>query len=163
MTRTRTGLLLLALSFLAGGCGSAADAGQGSATDSETTSISGVVLTKVDTFALLRTGLAMSDDEKYEQGVTPCKADKSVTPGVKQGAQVVVRDANGTTIGTATLGAGVMSGRDGQAPINSPCGFEFEVLDVPADSAFYAFQVGEEAELTVPAAEVASVVELRLR
>ncbi len=63
----------------------------------------------------------------------------------------MVRDADGTAVGTGSLDKGVLGGAERLAPIGSPCAFDFTIKDVPAVSGFYAVQVAGQPEQTYPA------------
>ncbi len=73
---------------------------------------------------------------------------------VDTGTQVTIRDADGKTIGTATLGDGAKTGES--QPWNGnmafPCTFDFSA-EVPA-SDFYAVEVGSRGEVTFTREEV---------
>lgn len=107
------------------------------ATGASTFEISGRVLAPIDGAALLQEGLDAPNGRKFIPGRTPCLS----AGNVGEGSQLVVGNAEGTTIGTVDLAAGVLDASGEQAPLSSPCTFEFAVT-VPSNSDFYDLQVG---------------------
>ncbi|MBB5776226.1 hypothetical protein [Nonomuraea jabiensis] len=73
---------------------------------------------------------------------------------IRQGAQVVVTDTSGTTIGLGKLGAGQRDDRG--------CVFQFEVANVPAGQPFYGVEVPLSGRRQYTASQVASHFELRV-
>lgn len=73
---------------------------------------------------------------------------------IHQGAQAVVTDAAGKTVGLGLLGAGQREERG--------CVFQFEVANVPAGQTFYGVEVPRSGRRQYTASQVASHFELRI-
>jgi hypothetical protein len=117
--------------------------------------VTGRVLAPIDGNSLILDAMKRpADDDQFQPGVTPCKAAPAVA-GVKPGAQVVVKNAHGTTVGTGQLARGVLDPSGKKAPIDSPCSFAFE-LTVAGGSDFYEVAVGATSS-TFKADEMSSV------
>jgi hypothetical protein len=71
---------------------------------------------------------------------------------VKEGAQVVVTDASGATVGVGALGAGVASGT---SPADYVCRFAFTVAGVPSGPKFYGVKIGNQPAKQVPSTSIA--------
>ena len=74
---------------------------------------------------------------------------------VREGAQVVVTDAAGKTIGLGLLGAGSWKRNVG-------CIFLFTVSDVPVGQRFYGVEVSHRGRVQYAAAEMSSPIEMSI-
>lgn len=73
---------------------------------------------------------------------------------IQEGAQVVVRDGEGSTLATSSLEEGRAYGTQSEA-FQGPCVFSFEVRDVP-ESDFYTIEVSHRGEITYSREELES-------
>ena len=76
-----------------------------------------------------------------------------------EGAQVVVTDPNGTTVGVGRLDIGSTQFKKSRAV---GCRLIFEVKGVPAGLGFYGIEVSDRGRVQFPEAELADPVELTL-
>ncbi|MCR6706547.1 MAG: hypothetical protein NVV66_18290 [Cellulomonas sp.] len=92
----------------------------------------------------------------------PC-AVKAGYDDIKGGAQVVVLDAAGSTVGLGTLATVTLDLPDGTTSLASAfCRATFRVVDVPAGSDFYAIQIASRDPYRLTAADARKPVELSL-
>lgn len=73
---------------------------------------------------------------------------------IKAGAQVVVKDADGTTLATGNLGEGATTNKANFADRYETCEFEFRVAGVPEGQSFYGVEVSHRGELQKTEAEM---------
>ncbi|MFD9949845.1 hypothetical protein ACFWYW_55750 [Nonomuraea sp. NPDC059023] len=71
---------------------------------------------------------------------------------VVEGAQVVVSDATGRTIGVGRLQFGLLA--------EAGCTFPFEVAGVPGDEPFYGVQIANRGRLQYTAAQMSAPIEM---
>jgi len=74
---------------------------------------------------------------------------------IDAGTQVVIEDADGTTIAVGRLEIGQVGG------VGS-CRFPFNVVDVPEGERFYAVRIGRRGDFRYSSAEAHEMVELSL-
>jgi hypothetical protein len=110
---------------------------------------------------LITDGESVRQDDKagttcWTKGNSPVFAEVSPLDDIKDGAQVVVSDANGKTAGLGTLSSGrttrTASGASGDFP---DCEFTFIVSNVPSGQSFYGIKVGDHSK-QVSAADINS-------
>lgn len=78
----------------------------------------------------------------YTSGNSPIFPSASPFDDVKGGAQVVVTDASGKTLGIGTLGSGVTTRAADPNGDHPDCEFHFTVSGVPDGQSFYGVKVG---------------------
>jgi hypothetical protein len=92
----------------------------------------------------------------FTSGNSTAFPEPSSLDDVKEGAQVVVSDASGKTVGIGALGGGTTttawSGTAGDFP---DCQFTFTVPGVASGQSFYSIKVGDQSK-QVSAAEIGS-------
>lgn len=155
LSRVKLPALLAAAGLLLAACSSSRSPG-GSSSAPQTLSAASV---DVNGYVIL-SGTHSVRQANYSG--SPCWAPGNVkvigTPSqwddVKKGAQVIITDAAGKTVGIGKLGAGVTT-RAGSAAHRPPCEFNFTVHSVPTGSRFYGVRVGKHSG-QVPAADIQS-------
>jgi hypothetical protein len=88
-------------------------------------------------------------------GNLPMLAKPTLFDDVKAGAQVVVTNASGLTVGVGTLAPGESITAIDSAPIN--CAWTFSVFGVASGSAFYGVKIANEPVKQVAAAAIGTV------
>jgi hypothetical protein len=146
--------------FVATGCGEDSPSEKTAPSEPSAISVTGEVHAAMDVGALVAQEVKKPSREQFIPGETPCQAKAEVAPGVAEGAQVVIKDADGSTIGTSQLGKGVLDPAGDKAPAESPCVFAFEA-SVPGGGDFYEFEFGGTA-VTVPIGDLESTVILEV-
>lgn len=81
---------------------------------------------------------------------------------IRDGTQVVVSDAHGTTLAVGALSTGTVPAAVSYFGSSGPCEFEFSLNDVPAGKKFYKVAVGHRGEQTYSEAAVQQPITLEL-
>lgn len=140
-------IVLAAASLLAAGCSSSAKSGGPNSTSpSAPSSSTPPPPIAVHGQVLLDGDVSYRDDDQlgsrcYTSGNSPIFAEPSDIDDIRAGAQVVIADASGKTVGLGKLSGGQTT-RRGSSHRRPPCRFRFTVSDVPPDSQFYKITVG---------------------
>ena len=125
----------IAVVALLSGC--AVSATETSPTPTPTTTpsifIAGVVSTPLDLSAFTASG------EDAAIGV-PCTSSAGYDD-IHDGAQVIISDQTGTTIGLTTLGAGQLLAKEGDSLFAARCAYKFQQT-VPGGATFYGLHAG---------------------
>ena len=79
----------------------------------------------------------------WTMGNSPLFASRTPVDAIRAGAQVVITDAAGTTVGVGTLGGGKVefAGSNRHHP---PCDFRFTIRHVPVKSRYYTIRCGNQ-------------------
>lgn len=91
-----------------------------------------------------------ANSECWTSGNRPLLPTRGDFDDIKEGAQVVVTNDTGKTVGVGELSPGQVQGGGSRV-----CTFRFTVNDVPADGKFYKITVGDHSQ-QVTASELAS-------
>lgn len=153
-------MLIAAALAAAAGCSSSTTTSRASSTTAPSSSAAPPPVT-VNGTVLLDGNISYRDDDQlgskcYTSGNSPLFAKASDIDDIRAGAQVVIADASGKTVGLGklTVGRTTSAGRTGYRP---PCAFHFTVPGVPTGSGFYKITAGTHS-VQVTSAEVADPV-----
>lgn len=129
------------------GCSSSEATGKGSsaATASETLTAAGSIRVRVGGMDERVEGAACNAADGYDD--------------VAEGADVVVTDAQGATVGTAPLRAGTLKFIDNT---NVWCNFTFIVKDIPAGGKFYKLTAGQRDPKQLTESDLHSSIQLQI-
>ncbi|MFG1776597.1 hypothetical protein ACGFIG_09230 [Micromonospora sp. NPDC049048] len=108
------------------------------------------------------TGTLMLDDpDGYAWGAqTGCRG-KGGYSDIVPGAQIVVTDSTGATVGLGKLGDGILETAPG-ATVPDGCKFVFTIADVPTGKGFYGVSISERGKVQYPEAQLFGVLALTL-
>jgi hypothetical protein len=103
---------------------------------------------------VIRGGLTITEDHTGTDVGTQCRGIDGYAD-IDRGTQVIIGDADGTTIAVGRLDSGQVGG------IGS-CRFAFNIANVPEGEAFYAVRIGRRGDLRYSPAEAHQMLELTL-
>lgn len=144
---------LVPVLFLLAGCGGGS--GEDTPVTARTETLTGELATPINW------GAVVTSTGKPQVGVTPCTSPVS---GARVGATVVVRDAEGETVGLGELTQGLLWVSDPQyVAFTAKCSFGFEVEVPTGSSSFYAVEVADLARADLSAEKLDHPVTLRVK
>jgi hypothetical protein len=125
------GLLVLGMA----GCAAAGSSSKPTESAAETVTAQGTISTPLDTSGLFDPGAEQLSVRDL------CTADTGFRD-IERGAQVVVADASGKTVGVGDLTVGITDGGAGGSTsvFDALCVFKFRVNDIPTGDNFYRLQ-----------------------
>lgn len=145
------------------GCGAGDESDSGASPSSETSSSTSTPSTAAATFNLSGTVTITDLGGYYNQGNYPgafCTGDSGYED-IREGAQVVVRDADGTQVAVGELGPGSMTGNP-RKDLTAGCAFPLMVFGVPDGSSIYSIEVSHRGELSYKRAELDGPLDLTI-